>query len=441
MVLFITLFLLVVALILLITLLKVNPFISFLIIAIIAGLTLGIPFSKISAAIQKGMGDMMASILIVICLGAMIGKLVAESGAAKTISDCIIQLFGRSYIQWGMVLTGFIIGIPLFYNIGFVLVIPIIFSLVYQYKISPMLVGLPILASLSAAHAFLPPHPSPVALISVFEANMGRTLFLGILCAIPSIIIAGPLFSKKIKNIGNNNEETFYKQEVISSQSPSVIISFVAALMPVGIISVANILPFFFSNESGLANFCAAIGDPTIVMILSLIISSYLLGTRLGKSIPDLMGIYEKAIKEIVMILLIIGGSGALKEVLIQSGAGDQIAVFFEQLNIHPLLLAWIIAATIRVCLGSATVAGLTTAGIVAPMMQHIQVDPSLMVLAIGAGSIMFSHVNDSGFWLFKEYFRLSIKDTFRTWTLMESLLSVVGIICVMTLNYVLPML
>jgi Gnt-I system high-affinity gluconate transporter len=340
-----------------------------------------------------------------------------------------------------MVLTGFIIGIPLFYNIGFVLVIPIIFSLVYQYKISPMLVGLPILASLSAAHAFLPPHPSPVALIAVFEANMGRTLFLGILCAIPSIIIAGPLFSKTIKNIGNNNEETFYKQEVISSQSPSVIISFVAALMPVGIISVANILPFFFSNELELANFCAAIGDPTIVMILSLIISSYLLGTRLGKSIPDLMGIYEKAIKEIVMILLIIGGSGALKEVLIQSGAGDQIAVFFEQLNIHPLLLAWIIAATIRVCLGSATVAGLTTAGIVAPMMQHIQVDPSLMVLAIGAGSIMFSHVNDSGFWLFKEYFRLSIKDTFRTWTLMESLLSVVGIICVMTLNYVLPML
>jgi Gnt-I system high-affinity gluconate transporter len=211
--------------------------------------------------------------------------------------------------------------------------------------------------------------------------------------------------------------------------------------MPVGIISVANILPFFFSKESEVAHICEAIGDPTIVMILSLIISTYLLGTRLGKSIPELMGIYEKAIKEIVMILLIIGGSGALKEVLIQSGAGDQIAVFFEQVNIHPLLLAWIIAATIRVCLGSATVAGLTTAGIVAPMMQHIQVDPSLMVLAIGAGSIMFSHVNDSGFWLFKEYFRLSIKDTFRTWTLMESLLSVVGIISVMTLNYILPML
>jgi Gnt-I system high-affinity gluconate transporter len=441
MVLFLTLFLVVVALILLITLLKVNPFISFLIIAIIAGLALGIPFSKISAAIQKGIGDMMASILIVICMGAMIGKLVAESGAAKIISDCIIQLFGRNYIQWGMVLTGFIIGIPLFYNIGFVLVIPIIFSLVYQYKISPMLVGLPMLASLSAAHAFLPPHPSPVALIAVFEANMGRTLFFGILCAIPSIIIAGPLFSKTIKNIGNNNDETFYKQEVISSQPPSVIISFVAALMPVGIISVANILPFFFSKESELANFCAAIGDPTIVMILSLIISTYLLGTRLGKSISELMGIYEKAIKEIVMILLIIGGSGALKEVLIQSGAGNQIAVFFEHVNIHPLLLAWIIAATIRVCLGSATVAGLTTAGIVAPMMQHIQVDPSLMVLAIGAGSIMFSHVNDSGFWLFKEYFKLSIKDTFRTWTLMESILSVVGIISVMTLNYILPML
>ncbi|MFI0490289.1 GntP family permease [Flavobacterium sp.] len=439
--LFLTLFLVVFALIVLISLFKINPFISFLIVSIIAGLALGIPYSKITAAVQKGIGDMMASIVIVICLGAMIGKLVAESGAAKVIADRIIQLFGVKYIQWGMLLTGFIIGIPLFYNIGFVLVIPIIFSLVYQYKISPMLVGLPMLASLSAAHAFLPPHPSPVALIAVFNADMGKTLFLGILCAIPSIIIAGPLFSKTIKNIGNNNDETLYKQEVISSQSPSVIISFVAALMPVGIISFAHILPYFFSKESEITSICTTIGDPTIVMILSLITSTYLLGIRLGKSIKELMGIYENAIKEIFMILLIIGGSGALKEVLIQSGAGDQIAVFFEHVNIHPLLLAWLIAATIRVCLGSATVAGLTTAGIVAPMMQHIQVDTSLMVLAIGAGSIMFSHVNDSGFWLFKEYFKLSIKDTFRTWTLMESLLSVVGIICVMILNYVLPML
>ncbi len=439
--LFLTLFLVVFALIVLISLFKINPFISFLIVSIIAGLALGIPYSKITAAVQKGIGDMMASIVIVICLGAMIGKLVAESGAAKVIAERIIQLFGVKYIQWGMLLTGFIIGIPLFYNIGFVLVIPIIFSLVYQYKISPMLVGLPMLASLSAAHAFLPPHPSPVALIAVFNADMGKTLFLGILCAIPSIIIAGPLFSKTIKNIGNNNDETLYKQEVISSQSPSVIISFVAALMPVGIISFAHILPYFFSKESEITSICTTIGDPTIVMILSLITSTYLLGIRLGKSIKELMGIYENAIKEIFMILLIIGGSGALKEVLIQSGAGDQIAVFFEHVNIHPLLLAWLIAATIRVCLGSATVAGLTTAGIVAPMMQHIQVDTSLMVLAIGAGSIMFSHVNDSGFWLFKEYFKLSIKDTFRTWTLMESLLSVVGIICVMILNYVLPML
>ncbi len=438
--LFITLFLVVVALVVLISLFKINPFISFLIVSIIAGLALGIPYSKISIAVQKGIGDMMASIVIVICVGAMIGKLVAESGAAKVIADRIIQLFGKKHIQWGMLLTGFIIGVPLFYNIGFVLVIPIIFSLVYQYKISPMLVGLPMLASLSAAHAFLPPHPSPVALIAIFDANMGRTMFLGILCAIPSIIIAGPLFSKTIKNSGSEMDETLYKQAVIPNQLPSVLISFVAALMPVGIISFAHILPYFFSKESEMLSICTAIGDPTIVMLLSLIISTYLLGIRLGKSIKELMVIYENAIKEIFMILLIIGGSGALKEVLIQSGAGDQIALFFEEVNIHPLLLAWLIAATIRVSLGSATVAGLTTAGIIAPMMHHIQVDPSLMVLAIGAGSIMFSHVNDSGFWLFKEYFKLSIKDTFRTWTLMESLLSIVGIICVMTLNYILPM-
>lgn len=439
--LFLTLFFVVAALIVLISLFKINPFISFLIVSIIAGLVLGIPYMKITDAVQKGIGDMMASIVVVICIGAMIGKLVAESGAAKVIADRIIKLFGRKYIQWGMLLTGFIIGVPLFYNIGFVLVIPIIFSLVYQYKISPMLVGLPMLASLSAAHAFLPPHPSPVALIAIFDANMGRTLLLGILCAIPSIIIAGPLFSKTIKKIGNEMDETLYKQETIPSRVPSVTISFAAALMPVGIISVAHLMPYFFSKESQLGSICAAIGDPTIVMLLSLIISTYLLGIRLGKSIKELMVIYENAVKEIFMIVLIIGGSGALKEVLLESGAGAQIALVFEHVQIHPLLLAWLIAATIRVSLGSATVAGLTTAGIVAPMMQHVQVDPSLMVLAIGAGSIMFSHVNDSGFWLFKEYFKLSIKETLRTWTLMESLLSVVGIISVMALNYLLPLL
>jgi Gnt-I system high-affinity gluconate transporter len=304
-----------------------------------------------------------------------------------------------------------------------------------------MLVGLPILASLSAAHAFLPPHPSPVALVAVFNANMGRTLLLGVLCAIPAIIIAGPLFSKTIKRVGNDNQINLYVPEDSSRPTPSVILSFVAALLPVGIISLAQILPFLFSKDAEIITICSALGDPAIVMLLSLLVSTYLLGIRLGKSVKELMVIYENAVKEIVMILLIIGGSGALKEVLIQSGAGEQIALFFDHVAIHPLLLAWLIAATIRVCLGSATVAGLTTAGIVAPMMAHIQVDPSLMVLAIGAGSIMCSHVNDSGFWLFKEYFKLSIKDTFRTWTLMESLLSVVGIMAVMILSYLLPLL
>jgi Gnt-I system high-affinity gluconate transporter len=304
-----------------------------------------------------------------------------------------------------------------------------------------MLVGLPLLASLSAAHAFLPPHPSPVALIAIFNADMGRTLFLGILCAIPAIIIAGPLFSKTIKNIGNNTEETLYKPENNNSRLPSARISFIAALLPVGIITLAHLLPLFFSKESQITNICFALGDPSIVMLLSLIVSTYVLGIRLGKSISELMVLYENAVKEIVLIVLIIGGSGALKEILIQSGAGDQIALFFDHVAIHPLILAWLIAATIRVCLGSATVAGLTTAGIVAPMMNHIQVDSSLMVLAIGSGSIMFSHVNDSGFWLFKEYFKLSIKDTFRTWTLMESLLSIVGILAVMGLNFLLPLL
>ncbi|KOS05616.1 gluconate transporter [Flavobacterium akiainvivens] len=422
-------------LILLITKLKINPFISFLLISIAAGFALGMPAQAVSESVQKGIGGMLGSILVIICIGAMIGKLVAESGAAQVISDAIMKVFGRKYIQWGLLSTGFIIGIPLFYNVGFVLTVPIIFALVYKYKLPAVYIGLPMLAALSVAHGFLPPHPSPAALVTIFQASMGKTLFYGIIIAIPTIIIAGPLFSQTVKNIRPIGGLTTFDSVVRLSVLPSTFNSFFSALLPVFLLAATSTLLLILPEESTVTAVCHFVSDPSILMLIALIVATYTIGLRMGRSIKEIMRIYEEAIKEIAIILLIIGSSGALKQVLVDSGASEQIGMFFSDLHIHPLVLAWLISASIRVCLGSATVAGLTTAGIIAPLMSTFNVDPALMVLAIGSGSLMFSHVNDPGFWMFKEYFNISLKDTFRSWSLMETIVSVAGLVGVLLLH------
>jgi len=422
-------------LILLITVLKINPFIAFIIVSIATGFVLGIPVEKIAGSVQKGIGDMLGSILIIFCAGAMIGKLVAESGAAQVISDTMMKLFGKKYLQWGLMCTGFIIGIPLFYNVGFVLTIPIIFALVYKYKLPAVYIGLPMLAALSVAHGFLPPHPSPAALVVIFHANMGKTLLFGLAIAIPAIIIAGPLFSQTLKNIKPVGEMTKFTVKTLPSKLPGVFNSFFSALLPVFLLAGTSLLSFVIPKDSGFLMITKFLSDPSIIMIVALIVATFSLGMRMQKTLRQIMGVYEDGIRDIFMILLIIGSSGALKQVLIDSGASNVIAVYFQHLQMQPLILAWLIAATIRVCLGSATIAGLTAAGIVAPMMGSFNVDPCLMVLSIGAGSLMFSHVNDPGFWMFKEYFNISMKDTFRSWSIMETIVSVVGLAGVLIIN------
>ena len=423
-------------LILLISALKISPFIAFMLVSIFAGILLGIPLTDISKSIQKGIGDMLGSIVIIICIGAMVGKLVAESGAAKVIGNTMMQLFGKKYLVWGLVSTGLIIGVPLFYNVGFVLVIPIIFALVYQYKLPAVYIGLPMMAALSVAHGFLPPHPSPAALVGIFHAQISSTLLYGFIIAIPAIIVAGPLFALTLKNIQPLNTTSTFNQKELPNKLPGIANSFLSALLPVLILGITSIVIAFAAPNSLLVHFCQFLSDPSLLMLLTLIIVSYSLGLKQQNSISAIMKIYEVGIKDIAMIVLIIGGAGALKQVLVDSGASSQIAMLFKSLPVHPLLLGWLMAALIRVCLGSATVAGLTTAGIIAPLMASFHIYPSLMVLAIGAGSLMFSHVNDPGFWMFKEYFNISLKDTFKSWSIMETIVSVMGLAGVMMLNW-----
>jgi Gnt-I system high-affinity gluconate transporter len=349
----------------------------------------------------------------------------------------MMGIFGEKNIHWGLVFTGFIIGIPLFYNVGFVLMIPLIFSVVNQYKLPAVYVGLPMLASLSVAHGFLPPHPSPAALVAQFQANMGITLLYGLAIAIPAIIIGGPLFATTLKKIPSVPLETFQNETLPEAQLPSTLNSFLTALLPVFLLAFTTILAIYAKDIPALKSITTFISDPQIVMLISVTVATFTLGIKMGFTMKKIMDYYTHAVKDVSMIILIIGGAGALKQILIESGVSNEIAEVLKNLPLNPLIIGWLAAAIIRICVGSATVAGLTTAGIIAPMVQQTGVNPELMVLAIGSGSLMFSHVNDPGFWLFKEYFNLSIKNTIRSWSMMESIVSFVGIIGVMILNFV----
>lgn len=418
-------------LVLLITYWKVNSFISFLLVSIFAGVCFGLPLPDIAKSIQKGLGDTLGSLVVILVLGAMLGKLVAASGAAKQISGTLIDLFGLSNITWGLMLTGFVIGIPLFYNVGFVLMIPLIFSLVQQYKIPPLMAGVPMMASLSVAHGFLPPHPSPAALVAQFHANMGETLMLGIMVAIPAIVLAGPIFAKTLAHLPVKPLKSFAAAEVDETNLPSKTASFIAALFPVFLL-VGTTIAEVQLPDSQVVKFIA---DPAMVMLVAILVATYMLGIRRGKKIEEVMNVYGEAVKDVAMILLIIAGAGTLKEILLVSGVSKEIASYLGGLPIHPLVLGWMMAAIIRVCLGSATIAGLTAAGMIYPLVAAGGVNANLMVLSIGAGSLMFSHVNDTGFWLFKEYFNLTVKETLRSWSLMETIVSITGLVGVMILN------
>lgn len=415
-------------LILLISWGKLNPFIALLLVAITAALLLGIPASKIPASIQKGFGDTIGSIVLIISMGAMLGKLVADSGAAQKIAAVLMQLFGTKYIQWALMVTAFIVGIPLFYGVGFVLLVPLLFSITYQYRLPAVFVGLPLLAALSVTHGFLPPHPSPVALAAQFGASIGVTLIYGMIVAIPTVIIAGPLYARTLRHLQSQPLETFRPNELPADQLPGTGNSFFSALLPVLLLAATAALPYLSIESPAIKEGLTFLSDASIVLLLSLLVSTYTLGLAQGRPMKQLMHQYGEALKDITLILLIIGSAGALKQVLTDSGVSKEIAAGMQNLKLPPLVLGWLVAALIRIAVGSATVAGLTAAGIIAPLVVPSGVNPNLMVLSIGAGSLVCSHVNDSGFWLFKEYFNLSMKDTFRSWTMMETIVAFIGL-------------
>lgn len=415
---------------------KLNTFITFIIVSVVIGLALGMEISTITNAIKTGIGNTLGFLVIILGFGAMLGKIVADSGAAQRITGSLIDAFGEKHIQWALVLTGFIVGIPMFYSVGFVILVPLVFSVAARTKLPMLYVGLPMLASLSVTHGYLPPHPAPSALAETFGADLGTTLLYGIIVAIPAIILGGPVFSRTLKKYNPKPLEAFFNPKVLKEdEMPSLSASVFSALLPVILLALTAGISFFVDNNSVVGKVLSFLGDPFIAMLISVVVAIYILGIRRNKTMNEVSESLLEGVKGIAMIMLIIGGAGALKQILIESGVSQIIADNLITLDASPLILAWGISAVIRVCVGSATVAGLTSAGIVFPLIAQTGVDPSLMVLATGAGSLMFSHLNDSGFWMFKEYFNLSVKETLKTWSVMETIVSVTGIIGVLILS------
>ncbi|NQW76200.1 MAG: gluconate transporter [Cytophagales bacterium] len=419
-----------VLLVLFISVLKLQPFISFLLVSLGLGLASGLTTGDTIVAIQKGIGGTLGSIIPIIILGAMIGKMVAKSQATTVIADWLVDVLGQKNLPFAFMIIGFIVGLPLFYSVAFLLMAPLVLSTAQRHNLPVVYLGIPMLASLSITQGFLPPHPAPYYLVTHLPgADMGITLGLGIVISIPAMLASGWLFGKTLKNIPASPMS--FVEPPTAAKAPSLNSSLFVLLLPVGLIAMQS----FAKNLHN--PFLEFVGEPIVALLISLGAALYLLGFNRGISWSEMQGWLLESIKDISPLMLTFGGAGAFKEILQAMKVGDEILKLTQQSTLDPLIIAWMIAGVLRIVTGSSTVAGITTAGLILPILSASGANPNLMALSIGAGSMVLSHVNDAGFWLYKEYFGVTIKDSLRSWTIMETILAVVGLLGVLVLqNY-----
>lgn len=429
-------------LIFLIIKLKLNTFVSLIITSFIIALVLQIPIDKIPTSIETGIGGQLGHLAVIFGFGSMLGKLVSDSGGGFRIATTLINRFGRKKIQIDVVISSFVVGLALFFEVGLVVLLPIIFVIAREVDLPLMYLGIPMAATLNVTHAFLPPHPAPTAVTDIMHAELGHVLLLGIIVAIPTVIVCGPLFNwvlfklypqvyrkdVDIKVLGKFRE---FKID----ETPKFGISVLTSMMPVILIALATICSSTLPKNNLINEIIQFIGAPDAAMLISLIFAIYTMGIARHLKMTDISDSLVESVKQVSMMLLIIGGGGAFKQVLVDGGIANYISTLFAHTSMSPLLAAWLVAALLRISLGSATVASLTAAGLVAPLIAQTGVNPALMVLAVGAGSVFADHVNDAGFWMIKEYFGLSLKETFLSWTTLTSVLSLTGLASVLTLS------
>ncbi|MDV9188127.1 gluconate:H+ symporter [Streptomyces sp. SR27] len=429
--------------VLLITKFKLHAFLALTIGSLALGAFAGAPLADTIKSFTTGLGATVAGVGVLIALGAILGKLLADSGGADQIVDTILARASGRAMPWAMVLIASVIGLPLFFEVGIVLLIPVVLLVAKRGNYSLMRIGIPALAGLSVMHGLIPPHPGPLVAIDAVGANLGVTLALGLVVAVPTVIIAGPVFSRYAarwvdipapeKMIPTRPSEDLEKR-------PGFGVTVATILLPVVLMLVKALVDIVVDDpDNGLQKVTDVIGSPLIALLAAVIVALFTLGRAAGFTKERLSSTVEKSLAPIAGILLIVGAGGGFKQTLIDIGVGQMILDFSENWSIPALLLAWLIAVAIRLATGSATVATISAAGLVAPLAEGMSTShTALLVLAIGAGSLFFSHVNDAGFWLVKEYFGMSVGQTIKTWSVMETIISVVGIVFVLLLSLVL---
>jgi gluconate transporter len=416
---------------------KWHAFISLTVASLFLAIASGLSMDKIVGAYETGVGGVLGHLVGILALGTILGKLMADSGAGMQVADYFVRIFGVKRLPWAMLVAGFIIGIPVFFEVGILILLPLVISIHKTTKQNILLIALPVIAGLSIVHGLVPPHPGAMAAISIYGANTGKVLLYALMISIPAAVIAGPVFAKWVhKRVIPEGEPDLIRITTTSKDLPSTGVSFFVILLPVLLMVLAAIAPVINGLPSGVVKFVELIGSPLIALLIACFAAFYLLGKRQGMTKDVIKKLTEECLLPVGSIVLIIGAGGGFKQVLIDSGVGTTIGQMSEHLSLSPLVLAFLIAGLIRIATGSATVALTTAAGIVSPIIEHMSgVNLELLVIVTGAGSLMFSHVNDAGFWMVKEYLGLTVKETFKTWTVLETLLSFIAFAGALILN------
>ncbi|MEJ2769737.1 GntP family permease [Mycetohabitans sp. B46] len=435
------------ALVLLITRFKVYPFLALIIVSLLLGLAAGMPPATLVKSFEAGNGNTLGHIAVVVGLGTMLGKMMAESGGAERIAMTLIGWFGERNIHWAMMFVAIIVGLPVFFEVGFVLLIPIAFNVAKRTGKSLLLVGLPMVAGLSVVHGLIPPHPAAMLALQQYHADIGRTIAYGLIVGVPTAIIAGPLFAllihRAIKLPADNPLAAQFVQSAPAPQQrelPGFGITLMTILLPVILMLAGSWADLVLSPNTRANDVLRFLGNADVALLVAVLVSFWTFGARRGFTREQIQRFCGDCLAPIAGITLIVGAGGGFGRILMDSGISKEIIGAATQHNLSPLVLGWLVAALIRLATGSATVAMTTACGIVAPIAAAgtVQATPELLVLATGSGSLIFSHVNDGGFWLIKEYFGMTVTQTFKTWSLCETIISVVGLLLTLTLGMVL---
>jgi GntP family gluconate:H+ symporter len=422
----------IIALIVLIARFRLNPFVVITLVSVGLALVAGMPATSVVSSYEGGVGKTLGHIALVVALGTMLGKMMAESGGAEQVARTLIDRFGERNAHWAMVCIAFLVGLPLFFEVGFVLLVPIAFTVARRVGVSILMVGLPMVAGLSVVHALVPPHPAAMLAVQAYQASVGQTLFYAILIGIPTAIIAGPLYAKFIvPHIQLPDENPLARQFLDREprkQLPGFGITMATILLPVLLMLLGGWANLISTPGSAFNSFLLFVGNSVIALLLATLLSFWTLGIAQGFNRDAILKFTQECLAPTASITLLVGAGGGLNRILVDSGVTNEIVSLAQDFHLSPLLMGWLFAALMRVATGSATVAMTTASGIVAPVAMGLGYPhPELLVLATGAGSVIFSHVNDGGFWLIKEYFNMTVAQTFKTWTVLETLISVIA--------------